>query len=325
MATHPTNHHHHSDDDQLWRDYLETGIKALNGGNLHLAEVALLDSLKHAGTNGGSTYHVEQTLELLSELAARIYFEDQEERAVQLCEQILQIGYPVLGGQNNAVYTAACLLADRYFDLEQENETTPKQAVLEELAQILSQAGQVVMYEDAEMVGNGLYMLASLYYSSEQYATAERLVRQTLALRLIAPPQLQAALIQDYELFVNTLCWQSKFEEAERAATEWMALAKDDQGGNGNGGPAHRQLYQAQIYLTQGEIYRMMERGDEAEAAYQQAMKLHEAERCDDCPEMAAILRAYARFLQGNSRADEAHRMLRRAGRINDDSEDVFS
>jgi tetratricopeptide (TPR) repeat protein len=317
-----------TDDDQLWRDYLETGIKALNGGNLHLAEVALLDSLKHTGSNGGSTYHVEQSLELLGELAARIYFENEEERAVQLCEQILQIGYPILGGQNSAVYTAACLLADRYFDLEQEQSTTPKQAVLEELAQILSQAGQVVMYEDAEMVGNGLYMLASLYYSSEQYATAERLVRQTLALRQIAPPQLQAALIQDYELFVNTLCWQSKFEEAERAAGEWMALARDvPQSGEGEETPVRdgRELYLAQIYLTQGEIYRMMERPEEAEPAYQHAIKLHEAERCDDCSEMAAILRAYARFLQANSRADEAHRMLRRAGRINDDSEDVLS
>ena len=145
-----------TDDDQLWRDYLETGIKALNGGNLHLAEVALLDSLKHAGTNGGSTYHVEQSLELLGELAARIYFENQEERAVQLCEQILQIGYPILGGQNNAVYTAACLLADRYFDLEQEQSTTPKQAVLEELAQILSQAGQVVMGGGSSTAASGL-------------------------------------------------------------------------------------------------------------------------------------------------------------------------
>lgn len=303
-----------SRDDELWRDYLETGIKALNAGNLTLAEVALLDSLKHARSNGATTYHMEQTLELLSELAARIYFENQEERAVELCEQVLEIGYPILGGQNNAVYTAACLLADRYFDLEQENETTPKQMVLEQLSQILQQAAQVVMFEDAEMVGNGIYMLASLYYSSEQYASAERLIRQTLALRQIAPPQLKAALVQDYELFVNTLCWQSKFDDAEHAALQWQALAEEE--------PLNKQLYQAQILLTLGEIYRVLNRDEEAEDAYQKALKLHESEDCGECDEVASILRAYARFLQGKHRADEAHKMLRRAARINDDIDD---
>jgi tetratricopeptide (TPR) repeat protein len=303
-----------SSDDEIWRDYLETGIKALNTGNLTLAEVSLLDSLRHVGSNGASTYHMEQTLELISELAARIYFEQHESRAIELCEQVLAVGYPVLGGQNNAIYTAACLLADRYFDLEQETETTPKQPVLEELAQILSQAAQVVMFEDAEMVGNGLYMLASLYYSSEQYATAERLIRQTLALRQIAPPQFKAALVQDYELFVNTLCWQSKFADAEDAALQWQALAEEE--------PSNKQLYQAQILLTLGEIYRVMQRDDEAEDAYQHALRMHEAEDCADCDEVASICRSYARFLQGNHRADEAHRLLRRAARINSDTDD---
>lgn len=308
MATRPT-----SDDDQLWREYLETGIKALNAGNLSLAEVALLDSLKHAGSNGVSHYHIEQTLEILSELAARIYFENNEPGAVQLCQQVLEIGYPLLGGQNNAVYTSACLLADHYFDLEQENETTPKQAVLEQLTQILSQAAQVVMYEDAEMVGNGLYMLASLYYSSEQYASAERLVRHTLALRQIAPPQLHAALVQDYELFVNTLCWQSKFEDAEQAALQWLALAEEQ--------PPRQELYLAQILLTLGEIYRMQQRDEESERSYQRALKMHDDQHCGDCDEVASILRAYARLLQATRRRDEAQELLARAAQINDDVE----
>lgn len=310
-----------SDDEQIWRENVETGIKALNAGDLSLAEVAFLDSLKFATSRAASApllERAEHTLKLLSELAARMYFERDEDRAIQLCRQVIDIGKPLLGGDSNPVFTAACLLADYYFDLEQEQDTTPKQAVLEELAGILTEAAPVARYEDAEMVGNGLYMVASLYYSSEQFATAEKLMRKTLRLREVAPPSLNAALLQDYELFTNTLCWQSKFPEAKESAARWLELA-DAQ-------PSGQSVYKAQIYLTLGEIYRMLEDESEAENCYRLALAVHEDADCADCDEMAAILRSYGRYLQSNSRPDEAKELMRRAAKINDEDEDnLFS
>ncbi|HEY9678350.1 MAG TPA: tetratricopeptide repeat protein [Drouetiella sp.] len=165
----------------------------------------------------------------------------------------------------------------------------------EEQVQLVSIAEK---FADTGAHASFLFYLALNAYAREDYLSAEKLMSRSVAIVNSNLIEYKSSFLHNTELYIDALCWQSKFDQAISACEDWLRLANEEL--------VENDIFTATIHKKLADIYAAQGKAAEAEEHLKRCIWLHENEACLLCSDAQSAIQAYASFLDGQGRSEEA-------------------